>query len=222
MCKVQNVGEIFAFLFLLGSQPAANVHRWNRIRCHLFFYGSQPPPTIVQHTVSSHMNVFFNEPNAVRHSEEPFTNALAAEAWPARKRSLWREDVLRQTINQECMATWEKSELLNELLRNSQPSPKHSCRPLTRGRWRWDTYKLSLGRGNTRKRTAAPRMANHYSEELQRTTAGRISKQSSAPTVARTGAQTTGILLVEGTHVHWQATAEQFFFSKFNMRIMFI
>ena len=25
-----------------------------------------------------------------------------------------------------------------------------------------------------------------------------------------------------GTHVHWQATAEQFFFSKFNMHIMFI
>ena len=35
------------------------------------------------------------------------------------------------------------------------------------------------------------------------------------------GAQTTRtFFFVEGTHVHWQATAEQFFFSKFN--IMFI
>ena len=37
------------------------------------------------------------------------------------------------------------------------------------------------------------------------------------------GAQTTRtFFFVEGTHVHWQATAEQFFFSKFNMHIMFI
>ena len=41
---------------------------------------------------------------------------------------------------------------------------------------------LSLGRGNTWKLTVTQRMANHYSEELQRTTAGRMSKQWSAPT----------------------------------------
>ena len=35
------------------------------------------------------------------------------------------------------------------------------------------------------------------------------------------GAQTTRtFFFVEGTHVHWQATAEQFFFSKFNMHII--
>ena len=43
---------------------------------------------------------------------------LAAEVWPARKRPLdQREDVLRQTLYQGCVATWEKSELRNELLR---------------------------------------------------------------------------------------------------------
>ena len=37
------------------------------------------------------------------------------------------------------------------------------------------------------------------------------------------GAQTTRtFFFVEGTRVHWQATAEQFFFSQFNMHIMFI
>ena len=52
--------------------------------------------------------------------QSPAICALAAEAWPARKRSLEREDVLKQTINPECMATWEKSEFRNELLRNGQ------------------------------------------------------------------------------------------------------
>ena len=94
----------------------------------LFLSGSQPPPTNVQHAVSSHTNVIFNEPNPGT-QRGPVRSPLAAEAWPARKRSLWREDVLRQTIiNQECMATWEKSELLTDLLRNSQlPSiPDHN------------------------------------------------------------------------------------------------
>ena len=57
-------------------------------------------------------------------------------------------------------------------------------------------------------------MADHFSEELQRTTAGRMSKQSSAPTghcYTNWSTDDTGILLVEGTHVHWQATAEQSF-----------
>ena len=57
------------------------------------------------------------------------------------------------------------------------------------------------------------RMATHYSEVLQRTTAGigcQNSHLKSAPTVHRhmsDGAQTTRTLFfVEGTHVHWQAT----------------
>ena len=71
----------------------------------------------------------------------------------------------------------------------------------------------------------------HYSEELQRTTA-RIGCRNSHLKSAdpghchmSDGAQTTRtFFFVEGTHVHWQATAEQFFFSKFNMHtcIMFI
>ena len=67
-------------------------------------------------------------------------------------------------------------------------------------------------------------MATHYSEEQQRTTAGigcRNSHLKSAPTGhchTSDGAQTTRtFFFVEGTHVHWQATAEQFFFN-----IMFI
>ena len=69
----------------------------------------------------------------------------------------------------------------------------------------------------------------HYSEELQRTTARigcRNSHLKSAPPGhchMSDGAQTTQtFFFVKGTHVHWQATAEQFFFSKFNMHIMFI
>ena len=71
------------------------------------------------------------------------------------------------------------------------------------------------------------RMATHYSEELQRTTAGcRNSHLKSAPTGhchTSDGAQTTRtFFFVEGTHVHWQATAEQLCFSKLNMNIMSI
>ena len=62
----------------------------------------------------------------------------------------------------------------------------------------------------------------HYSEELQRTTARircRNSHLKSAPPGhchMSDGAQTTRtFFFVEGTHVHWQATAEQFFFRKF-------
>ena len=73
------------------------------------------------------------------------------------------------------------------------------------------------------------RMATHCSEELQQTTAGiecRNSHLKSAPRGhcdRNDGAQTTQtFFFVEGTHIHWQATAEQFFFSKFNMHIMFI
>ena len=69
----------------------------------------------------------------------------------------------------------------------------------------------------------------HYSEELQRTTARigcRNSHLKSAPPGhchISDGAQTTRtFFFVEGTHVHWQATAEQFFLSKFNIHIMFI
>ena len=68
------------------------------------------------------------------------------------------------------------------------------------------------------------RMATHYSEDLQRTTAGigcRNRHLKSAPTGhchTSDGAQTTRtFFFVEGTHVHWQATAEQFFFSEFNI-----
>ena len=68
------------------------------------------------------------------------------------------------------------------------------------------------------------RMSTHYSEELQRTTAGigcRKSHLKCAPTGhchTSDGAQTARtFFFVEGTHVHWQATAEQFFFSKFNL-----
>ena len=69
----------------------------------------------------------------------------------------------------------------------------------------------------------------HHSEELQRTTARigcRNSHLKSAPQGhcrMSDGAQTTRtFFFVEGTHVHWQATAEQFFFSKFNMHVLFI
>ena len=69
----------------------------------------------------------------------------------------------------------------------------------------------------------------HYSEELQWTTA-RIGCRNSHLKSALPGhchmsdgaQKTRTFLFVEGTHVHWQATAEQFFFSKFNMHIMFI
>ena len=79
-----------------------------------FLSGSQPPPTNVRQAVSSQTTpVFFKEP--VCAAKIP----LAAEVWLARKRSLEREDVLRKTLYQGCVATWEKSELRNELLRNS-------------------------------------------------------------------------------------------------------
>ena len=114
------------------------------------------------------------------------------------------------------MATREKSELL--LLRNSQlPSipARHWSGPL-KMRHR---DKLSLGRENTWKLTAAQCMSDRYSEELQRKTEGcRNSKARPSVTVTRTGAQTTqAFFFVEGTHPHWQATAGQFFFRKFNM-----
>ena len=71
------------------------------------------------------------------------------------------------------------------------------------------------------------RMATHYSEELQRKTAGigcRNSHLKSTPTghchMSDRAQTTRTFFLVEGTHVHWQATAEQFGFGKFN--IMFI
>ena len=72
------------------------------------------------------------------------------------------------------------------------------------------------------------RMATHYSEELR--TAARIECRNShlknAPAGhchMNDGAQTTRtFFFVEWTNVHWQATAEQFFFSKFNMHSMFI
>ena len=168
--------------------------------------------------------VFFNEPvHAARPSEVLFScGSLASKKKISRRRRCAQRD-------QECMATWEKSEFRNVSTTSKQPTrtltPKHSRPPLIRGRWGWNTDKLSLGRGNTYKLTAAQRMANHYSEELQRTTAGRMSKQSSAPTghcTTRTGAKTTqAFFFVDGTHVHWQTTAEQFFFSEFNMHLMF-
>ena len=70
--------------------------------------------------------------------------------------------------------------------------------------------------------------SGHYFEELQRTAARigcRNSHLKSAPPGhchMSDGAQTTRtFFFVEGTHVHWQAPADQFFFSKFNTHIMY-
>ena len=72
-----------------------------------FLSGSQPPPTNVQlyPVIRSSLN------NPVYAVKSLSLRKLGQQE---------REDVLRQTINQECMATWEKSEFRNELLRNSQ------------------------------------------------------------------------------------------------------
>ena len=108
-------GRFSPFFFLSGSQPAAKVHRWSRkrIRCHLFFFFCRVPNRRQQ---TCHRS-FSTSPCT---QQGPAICALAAEAWPSRKRSLEREDVLKHTINPECMATWEKSEFRNELLRNGQ------------------------------------------------------------------------------------------------------
>ena len=63
--------------------------------------------------------------------------------------------------------------------------------------------KLSLGRENTWKLTAAQCMSNRYSEELQRKTEGcRNSEARPSVTVTRTGAQTTRAFFSWREHTH--------------------
>ena len=108
------MSERLSPLCLSGSKPAANVHRWNPTRCHLFFVRF---PTAANKRaagcIQSNDPVFFKEPVCAAKIPLVVSFTLAAEVWPARKRPLEREDVLRQTLNQGCVATWQKSELRN-------------------------------------------------------------------------------------------------------------
>ena len=112
-------------LFLSGSQPAANVHRWSRIRCHFFLSGSQPPPTNVQ-------QVSFNEPvHAARPSEVPFIcGSLASKKEISRKRRC------AQTDHKPGVHCYPREEWILEWTTSKRPTPKHSRPPLIRGRWR--------------------------------------------------------------------------------------
>ena len=99
----------------------------------------------------------------------------------------------------------------------------------THGSWRRIYAPFETGVQADKRPGAHGYPVGHYSEELKRTTASigcRNSHLKSAPPGHRhmsDGAQMTQtFFFVEGTHVQWQATAEQFFFSKFNMHTMVI
>ena len=112
--KVWNVGKIFAFVFVGFPTRRQRTPMKPHTLSPFFFVGF---PTAANKRAAgcfqSNDPVFFKEP--VCAAKIP----LAAEVWPARKRPLEREDVLRQTLYQGCVATWKKRELRNKLLRNS-------------------------------------------------------------------------------------------------------
>ena len=204
--------ERFSPLFLPGSQPAANVHRWNRTRCHLFFFVGFPTAASkrVAGCIQSNNPVFFKEP--VWRCEDPFScGSLTSTKKTSRKRRC------AQTDHKPGVRGYLREEWTSEWTASKQPTPKRSRPPLIRG-WRWD--KLSVGWGNTWKLTAAERsfwkdqermhMATHYSEELERTTAGRMSKQSPEKSTHRSllmEHRRPDILFCGGTYI----AAEQFF-----------
>ena len=108
---------------------------------------------------------------------------------------------------------------------SKQPTPKHSHPPLIRDHWRESRPKFLLveGTGSWRRlsawlTTTLKSCSGQQQEEC------RNSQAHPPVTVTRTGAQTTQagwFFFAEDrkTQVHWWATAEPIFFSKFNKHI---
>ena len=168
----------------------------------------KPPPTNVQQAVSSQTTRSFSK-NRVR-CEDPFSCGSLAK-------NISRKGRCAETDHKPGVRGYLREEWTSEWTASKQPTPKHSRPPLIRGGI-WD--KLSVGRGNTWKLTAAERsfwkyqecmhMATHYSEELEQTTAGRMSKQSPEKCTHRSLSmehRRPDILFHGGTYI----AAEQFF-----------
>ena len=126
--------ERFSPLFLSGFQPAANLHRWNRTRCHLFFFFFCRVPNRRQQTCSRLYPV--KRPCLLQRTrvrcEDPFScGSLASTKKTSRKRRCAQTDLIpgvRGYLGEKWTSEWTASK-----------------QPLIRG-WRWDN--LSVGRRN--------------------------------------------------------------------------